>query len=90
MNKNKYMVCDNGNSASVVTDIVEDIPQWAVQYLLYGESDNLTAEDISLADAFCKEVGGSFCSVVEGSENDFCAHPAFGLACATVNMVIIG
>lgn len=67
---------------------VEDVPVWAVPYLAYGESDNLTEEDIRLADEFMKRNG--FGQLIDASNTYsertyFRSHPAFGPACDCVD-----
>ena len=56
------------------------IPEWALCYLEYGDTDGLTLEDIALANEFKAD----YCLVAHcGGEHYFTRFPAFG-APATV------
>lgn len=69
-------------------EVVEDVPQWAVCGFLYDDWSGCNDEDIKQAKAFedsLAKMGLKLCGIVDGSENDFCPHPAFGLACATTS-----
>lgn len=76
----------------IITDTIRNIPQWAVCYLAYGDDTGITDEDKKLVDDFVDELnkdGWRLCEApIEGSENSFCSHPAFGLACDTVDYTI--
>jgi len=67
---------------------VERIPQWAVCYIVDGNDSGLTPDDKELVDDYVdrleREGLGLVCPM-DGTENEFCAHPAFGLACETVD-----
>lgn len=69
--------------------VVENIPQWAVCYLVNSDDSGLSPEDKKLVDDYVerlleKERLRLVCPV-DGTENGFCSHPAFGLACETVD-----
>ena len=73
---------------SVKFETVEDIPTWATCWLMYGENDGLTPEDMAEVSAFVLELeaaGLRLVCPIDGTENEFCARPAFGLACAVQN-----
>ena len=73
---------------SVKFETVEDIPTWATCWLMYGEDDGLTPEDIADVSAFVLELAAAglrLVAPIDGTENDFCTRPAFGLACAVQN-----
>lgn len=63
----------------------EYIPEWSLYYLIYGEDDTLTEEDIEtirkgLESHGIKEV---FCPADE-AESSFTWRPMFGLACGVI------
>ena len=67
---------------------VERIPQWAVNYLVNSDDSSLTSEDKKLVDDYEAKLlakGLRLICPIDGTENEFCAHPAFGLACDTVD-----
>ena len=70
---------------------VEHVPQWAVCYLVNADDSALTLEDKKLVDdyveRFLKKERLRLVGPIDGSENEFCAHPAFGLACETVDFM---
>lgn len=70
------------------TDVVERVPQWAVMYLEYGDDSSLEPHDKALVDGFVdglRKEGLRLVAPVDGSESEFERHPAFGLACGTVD-----
>ena len=73
----------------VESDIIKGIPNWAITYIMYGDMpDGLTYDDIEQADAFLdglSERGISLGEPIDGTENEFNPHPAFGLACDTMD-----
>lgn len=73
---------------------VERIPQWAVNYLVNNDDSSLTPEDKKLVDDYVQRLleKERLCLIcpVEGSESEFEPHPAFGLACGTVDFVAEG
>lgn len=68
---------------------VEGIPQWAVGYIVNGDPDGLSPKDRALVEDYVarRAVPGGFRLIcpIEGTENEFNPHPAFGLACRTVD-----
>ena len=72
----------------IETTTVHDVPAWSVFYFVYGDKDNLDEEDRELVLEYEKkllEQGLKLIAPVEGTENTFNPHPAFGLACDTVD-----
>lgn len=68
------------------TDTIESIPEWATSYLMYGDESGLSAPDKREIDHFLdglRSAGLVLLAPIEGTHNEFCSHPAFGLACAT-------
>ena len=66
-------------SAKIKTETFDNIPQWAVTYLAYGDKDGLSDEDIALADNWAKR--NQIASLIgAGEERYFSSHPEFGLA----------
>ena len=61
-----------------------DIPSWAICYLVYGDKDGLTDEDIITVDTFLEQNNLVSCGIDVTEEYDeFNTCPAFGLACDT-------
>lgn len=58
----------------------ENIPQYAVCYIEYGDGSGLEEEDIKNIDKFLSSYPGATFDYKEGTEG-FVAYPAFGLAC---------
>ena len=58
---------------------IDAIPEWAVNYMTYGEPGDLTNEEMDLVDSFMDELGLVRIVGLE-EEGYFCSHPAFGLA----------
>lgn len=82
--KEGYILCESEGEQFTT---IEDIPEWAVYYMVYGESDGLEDDEIAMIDDFMKENKLlRAVSTVDGTENEFCAYPAFGKACKTVNV----
>jgi hypothetical protein len=68
---------------------VEKIPVWAVAYLVNADDSGLTPEDKKLVDDYVerllkKERLRLICPIGE-TASEFEPHPAFGLACGTVD-----
>lgn len=66
-------------------EYVEDFPEWAVFYLIYGEDPSLSDEERKEIDGWMKDNGYARL-VSDGEEynrNPFDTNPAFGKACAT-------
>lgn len=77
-------------SASEPNVRVRNVPQWAVCYLVNSDDSGLTPEDKSMVDRWVAELlaeGLELLCPIDGSENEFCSAPAFGLACGTVDFV---
>lgn len=68
---------------------VEGIPQWAVCYLVNADDSALTPEDRKTVDDYVerllKEEHLRLLGPIDGTENGFSSHPAFGLPCETVD-----
>ena len=80
---------------------VDNFPTYMLSYMLYGDEDGITDEDIDNLNKWLKKrkleeyrifdvlleenCGDEMCI----KKNDFCAHPAFGLACETCEVVFI-
>lgn len=67
---------------------VERIPQWATCYLVNSDGSGLEPDDRKLVDDYVARLlsrGLRLVGPIDGTENEFCAHPAFGLACGTVD-----
>lgn len=67
---------------------VENVPQWAVDYLVNSDPSGLADEEKRMVDRWVEKLAGEGLELlcpVDGSENEFCSAPAFGLACGTVD-----
>lgn len=77
-------------SASEPNVRVRNVPQWAVNYLVNADSSGLSDEDRQMVDKWILKLAGEGLELlcpIDGSENEFCSAPAFGLACGTVDFV---
>ena len=85
-----------------INEVVEDencfvmgIPSYALCYLIYGESDNLSEEDIKNIDSWVEKMqndnnGKSFdISPISGRGEYFDPVPCFGLPCESIDCWII-
>lgn len=67
-----------------------EFPNWALSYLVNDDPSALSDEDKAGADAFLESVAGKGHDTVSphvtDDVNEFCAHPAFGLACDTTKV----
>lgn len=73
---------------NIKTDVVEKVPEWATQYLYYGDDSGLEKEDIRLCDEFVEKLkknGMRLIAPKEGTESEFEPHPTFGLASGTID-----
>ena len=68
---------------------VERIPQWAMCYLVNGDDSGLAPKDMKMVDDYVerllKEEHLRLLGPIDGTESEFEPHPAFGLACGTVD-----
>jgi len=67
---------------------VENIPEWAVGYMAYGDSTGLSDKEISQIDNWMKENKLSNLSEIS-DERHFVSHPEFGFACDCVEGTFI-
>lgn len=70
------------------TQKVENVPQWAVCYIVNDDDYGLDPDDKKMVDDFVDYLAGQGLRLIcpiDGTENGFCSHPAFGLACETVD-----
>lgn len=73
------------------TDVVKRVPRWAVTYLENGDDSSLEPRDKELVDGFADGLlkdGLRLIAPVDGSESEFELHPAFGLACETIDYTV--
>ena len=74
------------------TMTIENVPQWAVNYIINGDISGLEQQDIEMVNQYLlglADEGFRLTSPIEGSENEFCAYPEFGKACSTVDFEAI-
>ena len=76
-------------SEGIENDVIEGIPNWAVTYIMYGEvHGDMTDDDVKLVDDYLRKLdndGIRLIAPIEGTENEFNPHPAFGDACDTTD-----
>ena len=65
---------------------IPNIPQWAANYLLYGDDSGLTEEDVQTVREYTDGLwrdGWRLLAPIDGTRTEFCDRPEFGKACAT-------
>ena len=79
----------NDDFMSSPTARIESIPQWAVCYIVNSDDSGLDPEDRKMVDDYVKRLLERdrlrLVYPIDGTENGFCSHPAFGLPCETVD-----
>ena len=79
----------NDDFVCSATAKIERIPQWAVCYLVNNDDSALSPEDRKMVDDYVKRLLEKdrlrLVCPIDGTENGFCPHPAFGLPCETVD-----
>lgn len=79
----------NDDFACSATTKIESIPQWAVFYIVNSDDSGLDPEDRKMVDDYVKRLLEKerlrLVCPIDGTENGFCSHPAFGLPCETVD-----
>ena len=68
------------------TETIENVPEWANCYLMYGDETGLTSCDKREIDHFLdglRRDGFRLVAPIEGTHNECCSYPAFGMSCAT-------
>ncbi len=75
--------------SSLHTEVVENFPEYMVNYAVYGEHLDVTDEDVSLYEEWRERNGYGTCfgtgSVYD--ESYFSNNPAFGLPCTVISVV---
>lgn len=72
----------------LMTRTIERVPDWATTYLYYGDESGLDEGDKKLANDFeakLRAEGLRLVCPIDGTESVFEPHPAFGLACGTID-----
>lgn len=70
------------------------MPEWAICYLEYGDTDNLTAEDVAEVDSWLERLAKlgytspTFDYQWEHEGNGFYYYPAFGLGTQCVRTIV--
>ena len=79
----------NDDFVCSATTKIERIPQWAVCYLVNSDDSGLTIDDKNTVDDYVERLRETehlrLVRPIDGTENGFCPHPAFGLPCETVD-----
>lgn len=68
------------------TETIENVPEWATMYLMYGDTTGLDETDLESIRSFVEGLKGDGLRLVDpidGTHNEFCRYPEFGLPCAT-------
>lgn len=77
---------------AIKTKTIEKVPRWATCYLYHGDDSGLDIEsgEKKLADDFLDRLhkeGLRIVCPIDGSDSEFEPHPAFGLACDTIDWI---
>lgn len=75
------------NPNGLTSSRMKNIPQWAVPFIVNGDKDGLTDEEILQAEKFMKDTG--IVSIGEISEPYFASSPEFGMATVCVDMDVL-
>lgn len=67
----------------------ENVPTWALPYLVNNDPTGLTDEDAAMVDEWAQQFGPSASFSPTEDEPGFTPYPAFGLACNTVDVNVI-
>lgn len=74
----------------------EQVPNYALSYLINGDSSGIDDEDVRNADMWldgynqiADDLGGNVVLSVTDETNAFCRNPAFGLACDTTTVDVL-
>ena len=78
-----YVIKESKKSVSF-----ENIPEYAVGYLAYGDATGLEDEDIKVIDEWCRENGIDHLTNT-GEERHFSPHPEFGLAADCIDATFL-
>jgi len=71
--------------------MIYSVPDYAINYLVYGDTDNLTIEDIENIDNWliAEQLEGATISSI--SDSSYFTHkPCFGLPCCCYDVEFIG
>lgn len=81
---------------TTLAEYSEDVPNYALSYIINGDASGIDDNDQENADAWmeffedkAKELGGAVIYSVTEDTNDFCNNPAFGLACDTTKVDVL-
>ncbi len=69
------------------TMTIENVPQWATMFLMYGDDSALGEGDYATVSEWLdglRRDGWRHVAPIFGTENEFCSCPEFGKPCATV------
>lgn len=79
-----------------VAEYSEDVPNWALSYIINGDASGLESDEVAMVDEWmeffsdkAKELGGNVVYSTTDDTNDFCSHPAFGLGCDTTKTDVL-
>ena len=64
--------------------VIKNVPRWAATYFVNADSSGMEKEDLDMCVAYEKKLAAKGLRLVcpiDGTYNEFCANPAFGLAC---------
>lgn len=68
------------------TKVIENFPEYAVNFAYYGEDETLSEEEKKKINEFMENF--YFIDVSPYSENGYCQSPVFGLPCRTVSILV--
>lgn len=65
----------------------EQVPEWAVVYLEYGDSSSMTDDEVAAINEWLEDTfpsTGFICDFHFDDVTEFCTHPLWGLPCKTI------
>jgi len=73
--------------------LICSVPEYALPYLVNGDGDSLTEEDLANVEKWKNELTDDGKKTIvrfsaTDDRNEFNGNPAFGLACATVECIV--
>lgn len=84
---------DGSGNNNLIAEYDATIPDYALSYLINGDSSGLEADDIAIIDSYMKEYYAMGGNVIIDYDTDeeryFSSHPAFGSPCTVYDCKIL-